>query len=187
MRRLLLVAALQSSTANASAVWAAHGLSPAVAASRKPLGSVNAAAVPGHLVRPTSTEEPTAGLSLPTRACRGLRGGCSGPTSSAAGAVNDGMKGEVRESSSSSGNEAAGDGAGGIDEDLYSRQLYVMGKTAMAKMGKADVLISGMRYVVCNLISTTTKGETVAVRPSGCAHVSSQGCLNLPPPCAKRG
>lgn len=33
----------------------------------------------------------------------------------------------------------------GIDEDLYSRQLYVMGKSAMAKMGKADVLISGMR------------------------------------------
>lgn len=32
-----------------------------------------------------------------------------------------------------------------IDEDLYSRQLYVMGKSAMAKMGKADVLISGLR------------------------------------------
>ncbi|CAN0492154.1 unnamed protein product, partial [Ectocarpus sp. 12 AP-2014] len=135
MRRLLLLAALQSSTANAAAMWAAHGLSPAVAASRKPLGSVNAAAVTGHLVRPTSTEEPTAGLSLPTRACRVLRGGCSGPASSAAGVANDEMKGElVRESSSSSGKKAAGDGAGVIDEDLYSRQLYVMGKTAMAKM-----------------------------------------------------
>lgn len=33
-----------------------------------------------------------------------------------------------------------------IDEDLYSRQLYVMGKSAMARMGKADVLISGLRW-----------------------------------------
>lgn len=33
----------------------------------------------------------------------------------------------------------------GLDEALYSRQLYVMGKSAMARMGKADVLISGLR------------------------------------------
>lgn len=45
------------------------------------------------------------------------------------------------------GGDVAGNEEGGIDEDLYSRQLYVMGKSAMAKMGKADVLISGMRYV----------------------------------------
>lgn len=38
----------------------------------------------------------------------------------------------------------AGEGEG-LDENLYSRQLYVMGKSAMAKMRKADVLISGMR------------------------------------------
>lgn len=62
--------------------------------------------------------------------------------------------GAARESNASSGGAtAAGDaaagavGADGLDEDLYSRQLYVMGKTAMAKMGKADVLISGMRFV----------------------------------------
>lgn len=41
-------------------------------------------------------------------------------------------------------NEEAGEGEG-LDENLYSRQLYVMGKSAMAKMRKADVLISGMR------------------------------------------
>lgn len=41
-------------------------------------------------------------------------------------------------------NGEAGDGEG-LDENLYSRQLYVMGKSAMAKMRKADVLISGMR------------------------------------------
>ncbi|CAM9469670.1 unnamed protein product, partial [Phaeothamnion confervicola] len=31
-----------------------------------------------------------------------------------------------------------------IDEGLYSRQLYVMGKSAMLKMGKANVLVSGL-------------------------------------------
>lgn len=45
------------------------------------------------------------------------------------------------------GGDVAGYETGVIDEDLYSRQLYVMGKSAMVKMGKADVLISGMRYI----------------------------------------
>ena len=40
------------------------------------------------------------------------------------------------------GESAEGDG---IDENLYSRQLYVLGKSAMAKMRKSDILISGMR------------------------------------------
>jgi ubiquitin-activating enzyme E1 len=31
-----------------------------------------------------------------------------------------------------------------IDESLYSRQLYVLGTEAMAKMAKASVFISGM-------------------------------------------
>lgn len=34
---------------------------------------------------------------------------------------------------------------GDIDEGLYSRQLYVIGHDAMRRMGKADVLIAGMR------------------------------------------
>ena len=31
-----------------------------------------------------------------------------------------------------------------IDTDLYSRQIYVMGKEAMEKITKSSVLISGM-------------------------------------------
>lgn len=82
--------------------------------------------------------------------------------------------------------------AAGLDEDLYSRQLYVMGKTAMAKMGKADVLISGMRFVcrVCRVIMEkgVVSYATTAVDPNSSrvsyrawvsvAHVSSPGaCL----------
>lgn len=54
-----------------------------------------------------------------------------------------GKGGAVREANREDADAEAD--ADGIDEDLYSRQLYVMGKSAMAKMGKADVLISGMR------------------------------------------
>jgi len=36
-------------------------------------------------------------------------------------------------------------GSGGIDEGLYSRQLFVLGKEAMEKMQKSNVLISGMK------------------------------------------
>lgn len=35
-----------------------------------------------------------------------------------------------------------------LDEDLYSRQIHVIGKLATARMGKADVLISGLRWEV---------------------------------------
>lgn len=48
----------------------------------------------------------------------------------------------------------------GIDEDLYSRQLYVMGKSAMAKISKADVLISGMRCV-CMDVSADQRGLAI--------------------------
>eukprot|EP00048_Salpingoeca_helianthica_P014885 m.224042 g.224042 ORF g.224042 m.224042 type:complete len:1016 (-) comp16384_c0_seq1:92-3139(-) len=34
--------------------------------------------------------------------------------------------------------------AGGIDESLYSRQLYVLGHEAMKKMGKSNVLVAGL-------------------------------------------
>ena len=33
----------------------------------------------------------------------------------------------------------------GIDESLYSRQLYVLGHEAMKRMGSSNVLIAGMR------------------------------------------
>lgn len=57
-----------------------------------------------------------------------------------------GAAGKGRAVLEANGDNAVADGIDdGIDEDLYSRQLYVMGKSAMAKMSKADVLISGMR------------------------------------------
>jgi len=34
---------------------------------------------------------------------------------------------------------------GGIDESLYSRQLYVLGHEAMKRMGSSHVLIAGLR------------------------------------------
>ena len=33
---------------------------------------------------------------------------------------------------------------GGIDESLYSRQLYVMGHEAMRRMGESNVLLVGL-------------------------------------------
>jgi len=47
----------------------------------------------------------------------------------------------------SNGNAMNGDanGSGGIDEGLYSRQLFVLGKEAMEKMQKSNILISGMK------------------------------------------
>ena len=84
-----------------------------------------------HLLRPSLT----------------LRGGNGGATHSTAGGGRaaldiDGAAGKGGAVLEANRDDADADG---IDEDLYSRQLYVMGKSAMAKMGKADVLISGMR------------------------------------------
>lgn len=36
-------------------------------------------------------------------------------------------------------------GNGGIDESLYSRQLYVLGHEAMKRMSNSHVLIAGLR------------------------------------------
>lgn len=41
--------------------------------------------------------------------------------------------------------ESSSQQGAGIDEGLYSRQLYVLGHEAMRKMGTANVLISGMK------------------------------------------
>lgn len=82
-------------------------------------------------------------LPSPWASTLGIRGGSSSSGHGGAGAGGGvGRGGEDGEHDSA---EVDLPGEGGIDEDLYSRQLYVMGKSAMAKMGKADVLISGMR------------------------------------------
>lgn len=85
----------------------------------------------------------------PRRSLLALRGGCSTGESGGDSGGGGGSGGEKNVAAGADG-ETVGEtgGAGGstgIDEDLYSRQLYVMGKSAMVKMGKADVLISGMR------------------------------------------
>lgn len=80
-----------------------------------------------------------------------LRGGSASAARGAGGGSRNaldsdgetGKGGAVREANGVDADAEAD--ADGIDEDLYSRQLYVMGKSAMAKMSKADVLISGMR------------------------------------------
>lgn len=54
---------------------------------------------------------------------------------------------------------------GEIDEGFYSRQLYVLGREAMRRMGTADVLIAGMRglgvEIAKNVILSGVKSVTV--------------------------
>lgn len=38
-------------------------------------------------------------------------------------------------------------GAGDIDESLYSRQLYVLGADAMRRMASSDILLSGLNGI----------------------------------------
>lgn len=56
-------------------------------------------------------------------------------------------------------------GNGEIDENLYSRQLYVLGHDAMRKMATSDVLISGMNglgvEIAKNVILSGVKSVTV--------------------------
>ncbi|CAM9284639.1 unnamed protein product, partial [Hapterophycus canaliculatus] len=162
----LLVVALQSSAADASAGWTAHVGSRAGASSEQPGGTVN-------FVRPSNRQEPDGGCYR-RRPHVSLRGGCS----SSAARGKDG-----RAAASDGPPSAAGGQEHGIDEDLYSRQLYVMGKTAMAKMGKADVLISGMSglgaEVAKNVVLAGVRSVTIHDdRPSTLEDLSSQFCLD---------
>lgn len=54
---------------------------------------------------------------------------------------------------------------GEIDENLYSRQLYVLGHEAMRKMANSDVLISGMNglgvEIAKNVILSGVKSVTI--------------------------
>lgn len=151
---LLLLVALHVGSADASAGWIVRGRNRAGSRQAKtppPHGTV------GYVVRPTSTDQIAAArLSESAPPCLVLRGGCGSADGSQGAGVGE-RGGDVAQEDTSGGETAAADeaeeaavaGAAGLDEDLYSRQLYVMGKTAMAKMGKADVLISGMRFVCC--------------------------------------
>jgi ubiquitin-activating enzyme E1 len=65
---------------------------------------------------------------------------CSVDMNKAAAAANGSSNNNGSSSSSSGGNMEHN----GIDEGLYSRQIYVLGKDAMARMALSNVLISGM-------------------------------------------
>lgn len=134
---LLVAVALSSRAGGAFARWAARSRNPTHRPRRE--GTVNS----GNCVRSTASEgcdlkhHLTPARRHPLLPLLTLRGGYSGVDVGGGGIAN--------------GDEASGErgpavaAGGSIDEDLYSRQLYVMGKSAMARMGKADVLISGLR------------------------------------------
>jgi len=56
-------------------------------------------------------------------------------------------------------NEQHKNGAGNIDEGLYSRQLYVLGTDAMKKMAKSNVLISGLGGLGVEIAKNVCLGE----------------------------
>lgn len=69
-----------------------------------------------------------------------------------------------------------------LDEALYSRQLFVLGKDAMLKMGKADVLVTGLSGLgaeICkNVILAGVRSVTLHdERNSGIEDLSTQFCL----------
>lgn len=145
---ILLAIVARSENAGASARWGALGRNVVAHRQQQQEGTVNS----DRLVRSTSIEGSRLREDIQPKRCRALtpllkiRGGHGGADTDIGGTAAG-----IGDSNEFAGNggaaqERGGDGGeGDIDEDLYSRQLYVMGKSAMAKMGKADVLISGMR------------------------------------------
>jgi len=61
----------------------------------------------------------------------------------------------------SNGDVANGDG--GIDEGLYSRQLYVLGHQAMKKMANSNVLISGLKGLGAEIAKNVILGGVKSV------------------------
>ena len=71
----------------------------------------------------------------------------------------------------------------GIDESLYSRQLYVLGHEAMKKMGSSNVLVVGMRglgvEIAKNIALAGVKSLTIwDPRPAAIQDLSSQFFLH---------
>lgn len=149
---ILIAAVLHCSYVQASVGWGECGQNSAVGRSRHPQrGTVNFS--PAETERSTSTEgsclnkghlTPSSRRHL-LRSSLTLRGGNGGAIHGTPGGDRVALDIDGAAGKGGAVLEPNGDDGDGIDEDLYSRQLYVMGKSAMAKMGKADVLISGMR------------------------------------------
>lgn len=75
------------------------------------------------------------------------------------------------------------DGAGEIDESLYSRQLYVLGHEAMKRMGSSHILVVGMRglgvEIAKNIALAGVKSLTLFdPKPASIADLSSQFFLH---------
>ncbi len=56
-----------------------------------------------------------------------------------------------------------GSATGGIDEGLYSRQIYVLGKEAMARMAGSNVLISGLGGLGVEIAKNVCLGKYIQV------------------------
>eukprot|EP00088_Acartia_fossae_P034488 TRINITY_DN353_c0_g1_i1.p1 TRINITY_DN353_c0_g1~~TRINITY_DN353_c0_g1_i1.p1 ORF type:complete len:1113 (+),score=407.62 TRINITY_DN353_c0_g1_i1:244-3582(+) len=69
---------------------------------------------------------------------------------------------------------AAANGSGGIDESLYSRQLFVLGKEAMEKMQKSNILISGMKGLGIEIAKNVILGgvKSVTIHDQGKVEIS---------------
>jgi ubiquitin-activating enzyme E1 len=70
-----------------------------------------------------------------------------------------------------------------LDEELYSRQLYVMGKSAMLRMAESDVLVIGLSGLGAeaakNLVLAGVRSVVVHdPKPVKLADLSSHWCLN---------
>ncbi|XP_035675707.1 ubiquitin-like modifier-activating enzyme 1 [Branchiostoma floridae] len=99
--------------------------------------------------------EPTAGsLSPPSkkRKTSGTTGANCTTESTVAVQPND-----VEMASANGANEE------GIDEGLYSRQLYVLGHDAMRRMGQSNILISGMRGLGVEIAKNVVLGGVKSV------------------------
>ncbi|XP_021964411.1 ubiquitin-like modifier-activating enzyme 1 isoform X1 [Folsomia candida] len=101
-------------------------------------------------------------------------GSCSNSASSVVGDNSPGtlpsaapveMNNVATNGSSANNNGAAMANGAGIDENLYSRQLYVLGKEAMARMAASNILISGLGglgvEVAKNVILSGVKSVTL--------------------------
>merc|ERR1711936_704763 len=96
----------------------------------------------------------------------GIEKGANGNGVSLSGSEN-GKNGKMAQNGNGvNGSENNGSGAPGeIDEGLYSRQLFVLGKEAMERMQNASVLISGLKglgmEIAKNVILSGVKSVTL--------------------------
>ncbi len=67
-----------------------------------------------------------------------------------------------------------------IDEGLYSRQLYVLGRRAMKKLAHADVLISGMNGLGAEIAKNIILGGVRSAKLNDLENVSIGDLVSKP-------